>query len=120
MNASNEWGACCRAVRRLLIIALISYVLVPSYGAASTYLDVNDEANGLLARLEAEGVITSGLLTTRPLSRKEVARLLLEAERNAEGRSAFIRSLVQELKQRLGPEDPKDIGLSLLDTGCLK
>ncbi|RLC27952.1 MAG: hypothetical protein DRH37_10135, partial [Deltaproteobacteria bacterium] len=41
---------------------------------ASTYQDVGDEVYVILERLEAEGVIKSSLLTTRPLSRKEVVR----------------------------------------------
>lgn len=92
MNVFNEWGAGCRAARWLLILALTSYVIAPSAAAASTYLDVNEVAYDLFSRLEAEGVVRTGLLTTRPISRKEALRLLQEAESNSEGRSAFIRS----------------------------
>ena len=49
---------------------------------ASTSVPVGDDTYNVLLRLEAEGVIQSALLTTEPLSRKEVARLIVEAERN--------------------------------------
>ncbi len=52
----------------------------------------------ILNRLEAEGIIKSALLSTKPLSRKEVVRLIHEAEKNSEDKSQFIRSLVQILK----------------------
>jgi len=71
---------------------------------ASTYLPVDDESYDILYRLEAEGIIQSGLLTTKPLSYREVVRLISEAERNAEGRSIFIQNLVKSLKERFKDE----------------
>ena len=67
---------------------------------ASTYQDVGDEVYVILERLEAEGVIKSSLLTTRPLSRKEVVRLIQEAGRNSEGTSRFVRSLIRVLSSK--------------------
>ena len=64
------------------------------------YIPVEDEAYYILYRLEAEGVIESDLLTTRPLSYKEILRLINEAERNSKDRSLFIQSLVRSLKER--------------------
>ena len=96
------------------LCAILLCCAVPA--AASTYLDINDDAYALLARLEAEGVINSGLLTSKPISRKEAVRLYHEAEKNSEGRSAFIRSLVQDLKQRIRPEEFEAGSLKLLDT----
>src|SRR3990172_3465430 len=57
----------------------IVFVLAASAGA-STYLDLSDASYELFSRLEAAGVVRSGLLTTRPLSRNEAVRLLHEAE----------------------------------------
>ena len=78
-------------------------MIVP-YAMASTYLPVDDEVYDILYRLEAEGIIQSGLLTTKPLSYREVVRLISEAERNAEGRSIFIQNLVKSLKERFKDE----------------
>ncbi len=85
-----------------LLIAFMS--LLTPYAAASTYLPVDDEVYDILYRLEAEGVIQSGLLTSRPLSRMEVMRLVLEAERNSADKSAFVQSLVKTLKERFKDE----------------
>ena len=71
---------------------------------ASTNVNVDDDTYGLLLRLEAEGVIQSGLLTTGPLSRREIMRLILEAERNSEGKSPFLQQQIQSLKKRFRDE----------------
>jgi len=75
--------------------------VISANASASTYIPVDDRIYDLLYRLEAEGVIESGLLTTRPLSRKEAVRLLLEAERNSGNANTFIQSLVASLKDEL-------------------
>jgi hypothetical protein len=73
--------------------------------SASTYIAVEDEGvYQILSRLEAEGVITSGLLDTKPISRKEAGRLLLEAEADSAPRSEFVKSLIKSLRERLGPD----------------
>ncbi len=87
---------------------------------ASTYVDVEDDVYILLSRLEAEGVIRDALLSTKPLSRREIVRLLHEAETNAEGRSEFIKSLVRDLKQSVRPEEFESGGLKLLDRAYVK
>ena len=120
MNVFNPWRESSRVMRWLLIIALIPCAFAPSFSAASTYLDVSDNAYDLFSRLEAEGVIRSGLLTTKPISRKETTRLLEEAEKNAEGRGEFIQGLVRELKQRLQPVKPGENSLKILDTMYVK
>jgi hypothetical protein len=94
-----------RPVYALLVLALLT-VPFPQAVCASTYVDIEDvETYNLLSRLEAEGVITDGLLSTRPLSRKEVVRLIHEAETNALDRSDFVKGLVQALKRRIKPEE---------------
>jgi hypothetical protein len=79
-------------------------LLTTTYVSASTYLPVDDHVYHVLSYLEAQGVIESGLLTTKPLSRKEIARLTLEAEGNAEGKSIFIQNLVKSLKEEFKDE----------------
>ena len=82
-------------------LLIISILLVASDTIASTNVNVNDDTYDLLLRLEAEGIIHSGLLTTKPLSRKEAIRLVLEAERNSADKSLFIQQVVISLKERL-------------------
>jgi hypothetical protein len=53
-----------------------------------------------LNRLEAEGIIKSGLLSTKPLSRKEIVRLIQEAEENSKDKSEEIIRLIGVLKYR--------------------
>jgi hypothetical protein len=57
----------------------------------------------VLLRLEAEGIIKSGLLTTRPISQKEAVRLVAEAEKHPRSESPFIKQLVDFLKKRFKP-----------------
>jgi len=91
-------------------------ILLAALAEASTYLDISDASYELFSRLEAAGVVRSGLLTTRLLSRNEAVRLLREAEIYSEGGSDFIKGLVQELKQRLGHEQSSTGSLKLLDS----
>jgi hypothetical protein len=82
---------------------------------ASAYLPVGNEAYDILHYLEAEGVMQSGLLTTKPLSYKEVMRLILEAERNSADRSLFIQRLVKTLKERFEDEIGDDKYIKPID-----
>ena len=82
------------------VVFIILLALAPA-AVASTYVPVGDRIYDLLHRLEAEGIIQSGLLTAKPLSRKEAVRLLLEAERNSETSNAFIQGLVASLRYEL-------------------
>lgn len=88
---------------KLLASAVVMAALVP-YATASTNVDIGDETYGILARLEAVGVIKSGLLTTRPISRREVVRLLEEAEKNSNGHGPFIKGLIRKLRREFGDE----------------
>jgi hypothetical protein len=83
------------------IILAVGISVISVNSSASTYIPVGDRIYDLLYRLEAEGVIESGLLTTQPLSRKEAVRLLLEAERNSGTSDVFIQSLIASLKYEL-------------------
>jgi len=71
---------------------------------ASTYVPLDDYAYEMTARLEAEGVIESGLTSMKPLSRKEMSRLAVEAEKNAAGKSGSVRAMALYLKERFGDE----------------
>jgi len=81
------------------LIIIIGLLFAP-VTHASTNVETESITYDYLLRLEAEGLIQSGILTTRPLSRNEVARLVLEAERNAGGKSPHIRQIIEYLKER--------------------
>ncbi|MHB8846698.1 MAG: capsule assembly Wzi family protein [Nitrospirota bacterium] len=89
------------------VFSVITFALAISSAPlhASTNVDVGDEIYTILSRLEAEGVISDALLSTKPLSRKEVVRLAVAAETNAKGRGEFIKELVQSLKRRVRSDE---------------
>jgi hypothetical protein len=89
-------------VKPLLLTVFI--LLIASASGAATYVPLDDDAYGMLARLEAEGVIESGLTSAKPLSRREMARLAVEAEKNSQGKSEFVRSMARHLKERFNDE----------------
>jgi len=97
------------------IVVTVIVILIATYAKASTYLDVGDEVYNTLLRLEAEGVIKTGLLSAKPLSRKEIIRLTLEAEENSEGKSPFVRNQIQALKKKFADEIDGTIYLKPLD-----
>ncbi|NOY38685.1 MAG: hypothetical protein GXO95_00130 [Nitrospirae bacterium] len=82
------------------LLTVISLLLFTPDIAAPTNVDINSVTYDQLLRLEAEGLIGSAILTTKPLNRNEVARLILEAERNSEGKSLHIRQIIKTLKER--------------------
>ncbi len=84
----------------LFLLMLLNVLLTISSAQAATYLDLDDEAYYILNRLEAEGIIKSGLLSAKPISRKEIVRLIKEAEANSEGKGQVIGQLVAVLKNR--------------------
>ncbi|MDA8100026.1 MAG: capsule assembly Wzi family protein [Nitrospiraceae bacterium] len=89
--------------RLVIVVALLLLASVPHAASASTtYLPVGDEVYPILDRLEAEGLVPSGLLDTRPISRAEAERLYREAEGNASTATPFIRSLLEALSRHLG------------------
>jgi hypothetical protein len=85
------------------IILIINILFFTPQPLASPHVDVNDETYDVLLRLEAEGIIKSGLLTTRPISQKEAVRLVAEAEKHPRSESPFIKQLVDFLKKRFKP-----------------
>src|SRR5512133_1343725 len=92
-------------IRWFSLCVACALLLSSTPSRASTYIDVGDELYSLLSRLEAEGVIFDALLSTKPLSRKEIVRLAFAAEKNTAGRSEFIKGLVQNLKRRVQADE---------------
>lgn len=66
--------------RALFISCLALALPAVSYGAASVNIPLDDSVVRDLERLEIKGLVKSGMLSTRPLSRTEAARLAAEAE----------------------------------------
>ncbi len=110
-------GLSCRAMS---FLALTFPFFAFTHANASTYVPLDDEIYPILERLEAEGIIKSGLLTLKPLSRDEVRRLIQEAERNSEGKGIFIQSLVNSLKERFEYEPEKTKYIKPIDTFYIK
>lgn len=71
----------------LFISCLALALPAVSYGAVSVNIPLDDSVVRDLERLEVKGLVKSGMLSTRPLSRTEAARLASEAE----GEYAFRR-----------------------------
>lgn len=88
----------------MLIISIILSVITLENSEGSTYVPLDDEVYSYLQKFEAEGLIESGLLTTKPLSYREVLRLIIEAEKNSYQSTPFIRNKIQELKERFVDE----------------
>lgn len=84
------------------ILGIAAYPLSHvSHAHASTYIPVEDDIYDILSRLDAEGLLPAALLTTRPLSRGEVIRLLEQVKRYAVGRGKHINALIELLANRL-------------------
>ncbi len=91
-------------IKTLLVTVVTCLLLSVPVAQASTNVELESMTYDYLLRLEAEGLIRSGMLTIRPLSRKEVARLVLEADRNAAGRGPHLRRIIEYLKERYRAE----------------
>ncbi|MGE5895050.1 MAG: capsule assembly Wzi family protein, partial [bacterium] len=86
-----------RPSKWLLIAAGVIFLVSHAY-ASNVPLD--DPGYDVLRRLEAEGIVESSILTTLPLSRQEIVRLIREAEKNAGSESGFIQQQIEFLKAR--------------------
>jgi len=86
------------------LIVLLCVFLIPAKVWGNTYVPLDDEVYYYLELLEAEGFIQSSLLTTKPLSYKEVARLVLEAEKNSSNKDSYINKIIYFLKKRFKDE----------------
>ena len=114
MNQTNQTNLTNIFINLFVILTLLCFSTTVH---ASTYIAIEDTiVYDLLNRLEAEGVIQSGLLNTKPISRKEAFRLLHEAEANSESRSEFIKDLVRSLKDRLGPDPSNGTQVKPIDS----
>ncbi|CAG0943283.1 hypothetical protein ANRL1_01278 [Anaerolineae bacterium] len=76
------------------------FLFAAQASAVSPHVPVGSPVYPGLERLEAEGLIPTGILTSRPISRSEAARLVKEAESRQPSQAAF--RVIDELKKELG------------------
>jgi len=100
------------AVLRSVVAAILLLLLAPQLAAAGSYsVPVGNGAYQRLERLEAEGLIKSGIIANRPITRHEAQRLLDEAvdspaySKAGEGALRAIERLKVELGADYGAGD---------------
>ncbi|MBI4824012.1 MAG: capsule assembly Wzi family protein [Nitrospirae bacterium] len=96
----------------LIVISLLGFI-TDAYG---TNVSQDEDTYDLLLILEAEGIIKSGLLTTKPMTKKEVARLIKEAEKSEAKKSPFISAVISSLKKKFKAEVGSRKYLKPIDT----
>jgi hypothetical protein len=84
-----------------LLVFLLLFLPGPVL-AASTHVPVGSWVYPALERLEAEGLLPTGILTNRPISRSEAARLVKEAGTGQPSAAAF--RLLQKLEAEFAPD----------------
>ena len=67
---------------------------------AAANVEIDDETYDLLSLLEVEGILQTGLLTTRPMNVKKAERLIREAE-GTDPDNPFIIEMIKALKKQL-------------------
>lgn len=92
-------------VKKLLLL-MTFLLLVVNNAVSEEFIPLNSPIYGYLFKLEAEGYIKTGQLTTLPISSSEVKRLLKEAEENLSG-NLYISKLISKVKYELGDKDFK-------------
>lgn len=92
--------------RALAALALTFFFAAGASASSSVNVPVGSRAYEDLERLEVKGLITSGLLATRPFSRIEAARLIKEAERPDAGFSGTLERLKRDFAWELKEEGP--------------
>jgi hypothetical protein len=85
------------------LIVLFLLLLPNPSGAASTHVPVGSWVYPALEKLEAEGLLRSGILTSRPVSRAEAARLVKEAESGQPSPGAA--RVIEKLKAEFAPDE---------------
>lgn len=89
----------------VLFISCLALVLPAQlYGAAEVNIHLDDSIVRDIERLEVKGLIKSGMLSTRPLSRTEAARLAAEAQGEYASRRQKPGSQAGEIIERLSRE----------------
>ena len=121
-NATTQ-PACTQWKQLVASISLALLFLLPIIAEAGSYLPVESRLYGDLRLLEAEGAITTGMLTTLPISRREAARLTSEAAGNLGPElPPRIEQALHRLQREFAPEleNGGEAYLKLLDTAGMQ
>lgn len=86
-----------KSLSKCLVILLALFITAGKGHGASPHVPVGSWVYPALEKLEAEGLLASGILTSRPISRAEAVRLVKEAE--AGQPSAAAMRVIQKLKK---------------------
>lgn len=102
-------------MRSSLLLVLFGSLLVVSTVMAATHVEIGEDVYGDLARLDAEGFLPGSLLSTKPLNRMEVMRLLLEAESFPPPDGTIARATLRRLRDRFPEESRENLYIKPLD-----
>ena len=100
--------------RKFLPGVLLSLLLSapgPSWALTSNNIPLDSPIYLYLDKLAGFGLVSSDAKGLRPYSRAEAARLLLEAERNAEVQKGSVETFARELMTRLRELLPREVKL---------
>jgi len=92
-------------LKRFLLI-MCFFILSLNTVFAEEFISLESPIYNYLFKLEAEGYITTGQLTTLPISKSELKRLLKEATENS-GVDANVVSYINKIKDELGENEFK-------------
>lgn len=92
-----------KRLSKCLVILLALFITAGKGHGASTHVPVGSWVYPALEKLESEGLLASGILTSRPISRAEAARLIKEAESGQP--SAATMRVIQKLKKEFAPDE---------------
>lgn len=96
-----------KRLSKCLVILLAFFISTGKGHAASTHVPVGSWVYPALEKLESEGLLASGILTSRPISRAEAARLIKEAESGQP--SAAASRVIQKLKKEFASDEASSI-----------
>ncbi len=92
-------------MKKLLLVMIFS-ILIVSNAISEEFIPLSSPIYDYLLKLEAEGYIKTGQLTTLPISKTEVKRLLKEAEEAADN-DLYLSKLINRAQYELGEKDLK-------------
>jgi len=86
---------------------LLVLLAVPCLGFVSTNVPLDHWSYDAVDKLIGQGLINGSMMTTKPVSRFEMARHIAEAEENFQGldsKNEIIAGILERLKKEFGPE----------------
>lgn len=92
-------------MKKLLLLMIFS-ILIVSNAISEEFIPLSSPIYDYLLKLEAEGCIKTGQLTTLPISKTEAKRLLKEAEETSNN-DLYLSKLISRAQYELGEKDLK-------------